>query len=205
MKIIISEVQYRLLMEENFKNNLIEKLESFKNFTKEVLDDLKKTFNFNIKFGLTYGAGIGVLLSHVNEFLSGKFPQLTDSEIKMLAITAIMIVFFETKDVIRNEKLQNKIEDLGLTNELANTINYVGGLKEKISIILKSLDASIFRAVDIIGYTFLLPILNEMSKFMNAWDISSIDFNSIAKSIAVATGVILSGHSLKKMFEKLSK
>jgi hypothetical protein len=205
MKIIISEEQYRLLMEENFKNSLISKLESFKNFTKEVLDDLKKTFNFNIKFGLTYGAGIGVLLSHVNEFLSGKFPQLTDSEIKMLAVTAIMIVFFETKDVIRNEKLQNKIEDLGLTNELANTINHVGGLKEKISIILKSLDSSIFRAVDIIGYTFLLPILNEMSKFMDTSEISSIDFNSIAKSIAIATGVILSGHSLKKMFEKLSK
>jgi hypothetical protein len=63
------------------------------------------------------------------------------------------------------KKLQNKIEDLGLTNELANTINHVGGLKEKISIILKSLDASIFRAVDIIGYTFLLPILNECQSY----------------------------------------
>lgn len=192
-------------MEENFKNNLISKLESFKNFTKEVLDDLKKSFNFNIKFGLTYGAGIGVLLSHVNEFLSGKYPQLTDSEIKMLAVTAIMIVFFETKDVIKNEKLQNKIDDLSLTNELANVVNYVGGLKQKITIILKSLDASIFRATDIVGYTFLLPILTEMSKFMNNWDISSVDFNSIAKSIAIATGIILSGHSLKKMFERLSK
>lgn len=205
MKIIISEEQYRLLMEENFRNNLIAKLESFKNFTKEVLEDLRKSFNFNIKFGLTYGAGIGVLLSHVNEFLSGKYPQLTDSEIKMLAVTAIMIVFYETKDVIKNEKLQNKIDDLGLTNELADTINHVGKLRDKIAIILKSLDASIFRATDIVGYTFLLPILTEMSKFMNSWDISSVDFNSMAKSIAIATGIILSGHSLKKMFEKLSK
>jgi len=205
MKIVISEEQYRLLMEENFKNNLISKLESFKKFTTDVLNDLKKSFNFNIKFGLTYGAGIGVLLSHVNEFLSGKYPQLTDSEIKMLAMTAIMIVFFETKDVIKNEKLQNKVDDLGLGNELAETVNHVGTLRQKIEIILKSLDASIWRATDIVGYTFLLPILNEMSKYMSTWDISSVDWSTLAKSISIATGIILSGHVLKKMFEKLSK
>lgn len=205
MKIVISEEQYRLLMEENFKNNLISKLESFKKFTTDVLNDLKRSFNFNIKFGLTYGAGIGVLLSHVNEFLSGKYPQLTDSEIKMLAMTAIMIVFFETKDVIKNEKLQNKVDDLGLTNELAETVNHVGTLRQKIEIILKSLDSSIWRATDIVGYTFLLPILNEMSKYMSTWDISSVDWSTLAKSISIATGIILSGHVLKKMFEKLSK
>jgi hypothetical protein len=205
MKIVISEEQYRLLMEENFKNNLISKLESFKKFTTDVLNDLKRSFNFNIKFGLTYGAGIGVLLSHVNEFLSGKYPQLTDSEIKMLAMTAIMIVFFETKDVIKNEKLQNKVDDLGLTNELAETVNHVGTLKQKIEMILKSLDASIWRATDIVGYTFLLPILNEMSKYMSTWDISNVDWSTLAKSISIATGIILSGHVLKKMFEKLSK
>jgi hypothetical protein len=205
MKIVISEEQYRLLMEENFKNNLISKLESFKKFTTDVLNDLKRSFNFNIKFGLTYGAGIGVLLSHVNEFLSGKYPQLTDSEIKMLAMTAIMIVFFETKDIVKNEKLQNKVDDLGLTNELAETVNHVGGLRKKIEVILKSLDASIWRATDIVGYTFLLPILNEMSKYMSTWDISNVDWSTLAKSISVATGIILSGHVLKKMFEKLSK
>jgi hypothetical protein len=205
MKIVISEEQYRLLMEENFKNNLISKLESFKKFTTDVLNDLKRSFNFNIKFGLTYGAGIGVLLSHVNEFLSGKYPQLTDSEIKMLAMTAIMIVFFETKDIVKNEKLQNKVDDLGLTNELAETVNHVGGLRKKIEVILKSLDASIWRATDIVGYTFLLPILNEMSKYMSTWDISNVDWSTLAKSISIATGIILSGHVLKKMFEKLSK
>jgi hypothetical protein len=205
MKIVISEEQYRLLMEENFKNNLISKLESFKKFTTDVLNDLKRSFNFNIKFGLTYGAGIGVLLSHVNEFLLGKYPQLTDSEIKMLAMTAIMIVFFETKDIVKNEKLQNKVDDLGLTNELAETVNHVGGLRKKIEVILKSLDASIWRATDIVGYTFLLPILNEMSKYMSTWDISNVDWSTLAKSISIATGIILSGHVLKKMFEKLSK
>jgi predicted PurR-regulated permease PerM len=205
MKIVISEEQYRLLIEENFKNNLISKIESFKNFTTEVLNDLKQSFNFNIKFGLTYGAGIGVLLSHVNEFLSGKYPQFTDSEINMLAMTAIMIVFFETKDVIKNEKLQNKIDDLGLSNELAQTVNHVGSLKKKIEVVLKSLDSSIWRATDIIGYTFLLPILNEMSKYMSSWDSSSIDWDMLSKSISISTGIILTGHILKKMFDKLSK
>lgn len=202
MKIVIREEQYRLLLEENFKSSLVKKLENFKQFTFDVIDDLKNSFNFNIKFGLTYGAGIGVVLSHITDYLHGKYSSLNEDEIKMLAITAIMVVFFETKDVLKTEE---KIEKSGLTNEFADTVFFTENIKFRFSKILKSLGASIWRGSDIIGYAFLLPILAELTKFLNTYDVSQIDFESIAKSISMATGIIITGHVLKKMFDKVSK
>ena len=201
MKIVIREEQYRLLLEENFKNSLIKKLENLKQFTFDVIDDLKNSFNFNIKFGLTYGAGIGVVLSHITDYLHGKYSSLNEDEIKMLAIAAIMVVFFETKDVLKAEE---KIEKSGLTNEFVDTISFTENIKTRFSKILKSLGASIWRGSDIIGYAFLLPILAELTKFLHTYDVSQIDFESIAKSISIATGIIISGHVLKKMFDKVS-
>ena len=202
MKIVIREEQYRLLLEENFKTSLIKKLESLKQFTFDIIYDLKDSFNFNIKFGLTYGAGIGVVLSHITDYLHGKYSSLNEDEIKMLAIAAIMVVFFETKDVLKAEE---KIENSGLTNEFADTVLFTENIKSRFSKILKSLGASIWRGSDIIGYAFLLPILAELTKFLHTYDISQIDFESIAKSISIATGIIISGHVLKKMFDKVSK
>jgi hypothetical protein len=202
MKIVIREEQYKLLLEENFRNSLITKLENLKQFTFDVLKDLKTSFNFNIKFGLTYGAGIGVVLSHVTDYLHEKYTTLNEDEIKMLCIAAIMVVFFETKDVL---KIENKIEDSGLTNELIDAVSFTEKLKTRFSRILKSLGASIWRGSDIIGYAFLLPILGELGKFLHTYDISQIDFETIGKSITNATGIIVSGHILKKMFDKVSK
>ena len=104
MKIIIREEQYQLLLEEKFKSTLISKIDNFKKFTSDVINDLKNSFNFNIKFGLTYGAGIGVVLSHISDYLHGKYTSLTENEIKMLSVAAIMVVFFETKDLLKIEK-----------------------------------------------------------------------------------------------------
>jgi hypothetical protein len=202
MRIVIREEQYKILLEENFKSNIIKKLESLKNFTFDVVNDLKNSFNFNIKFGLTYGAGIGVVLSHITDFLHNRYTSLSEDEIKMLAIAAIMVVFFETKDVL---KLEEKIESEGLSNEFADATTFADKLKTRFSKIIKSLGTSIWRGSDIIGYAFLLPILGELTKFLHTYDVTDIDFESIAKSISIATGIIVSGHILKKMFDNVSK
>lgn len=202
MKIIIREEQYQLLLEEKFKSTLISKIDNFKKFTSDVINDLKNSFNFNIKFGLTYGAGIGVVLSHISDYLHGKYTSLTENEIKMLSVAAIMVVFFETKDLLKIEK---KIEELGLSNELADTVSFSEDFKNKVFKLLKLIGISIWRGSDIIGYSFLLPILGELTKLLETYDISQIDIELIAKSISIATGIIVSGHIIKRLINKISK
>lgn len=202
MKVIISEEQQRTILKENFKSDVIEKVESFKKYTQDVLNDLKQSLGFNFRFGVTYGAGIGVVLNHVVEHLQGNFSGLSDADIKMLALTAIMIVFFETKDTI---EMETKVEKKGLQNELSDAVVFTDTLKTKFSRILKAVGSSFWRGTDIIGYAFLLPILGEFSKFLQSGNMSDLDLQKIAISLSESTGIIISGLVLKKIFNSLSE
>ena len=103
MEIIITEEQQRIILKENFKSDVIKKVELFKQYTVDVVNDLKNSMNFNFRFGVTYGAGIGVVLNHVIEHLHENYSGLSDTDIKMLAVTAIMVVFFESNSLHHQE------------------------------------------------------------------------------------------------------
>jgi hypothetical protein len=202
MEIIITEEQQRIILKENFKSDVINKVELFKKYTSDIIDDLKNTMNFNFRFGVTYGAGIGVVLNHVIEHMRGKYSGLSDTDIKMLAVTAIMVVFFESKDLI---KMENEVEKKGLDSELVEAVHFTETLKTKFSRILKAVGSSFWRGTDIVGYAFLLPILGEFTKFLQSYNVSDMDFDTIAKSLSEATGIIVGGHVLKRMFNSLSE
>ena len=202
MEIIITEEQQRIILKENFKSDVIKKVELFKQYTVDVVNDLKNSMNFNFRFGVTYGAGIGVVLNHVIEHLHENYSGLSDTDIKMLALTAIMVVFFETKDIL---KMENEVEEKGLQNELIDAVSFTESLKTKFSKILKAVGSSFWWGTDIIGYAFLLPILGEFAKFLQSYNVSDIDFDTIAKSLSEATGIIVGGHVLKRMFNSLSE
>ena len=202
MEIIITEEQHRVILKENFKSDVISKIESFKKYTSDIVNDLKTSMNFNFRFGVTYGAGIGVVLNHVIEHLHENYSGLSDTDIKMLAITAIMVVFFESKDLI---KMENEVEKKGLDNELVEAVHFTQTLKTKFSKILKAVGSSFWRGADIVGYAFLLPIIGEFTKFLQSNNVSDIDFDTIAKSLSEATGIIIGGHVLKRMFNSLSE
>jgi hypothetical protein len=142
------------------------------------------------------------MLNHIIEHMHEKYSGLSDTDIKMLAITAIMVVFFESKDLI---KMENEVEKKGLDNELVEAVHFTESLKTKFSKILKAVGSSFLRSADIVGYAFLLPILGEFTKFLQSNNVSDIDFNTIAKSLSEATGIIIGGHVLKRMFNSLSE
>jgi hypothetical protein len=202
MEIIITEEQQRIILKENFKSDVIRKVESFKKYTSDIIGDLKNTMNFNFRFGVTYGAGIGVVLNHVIEHMHGKYSGLSDTDIKMLAVTAIMVVFFESKDLI---KMENEVEKKGLDSELVEAVHFTETLKTKFSRILKAVGSSFWRGTDIVGYAFLLPILGEFTKFLQSYNVSDMDFDTIAQSLSEATGIIVGGHVLKRMFNSLAE
>lgn len=199
MKINITEEQYKLILEQTFIDKVKEKLEHFKSLTEKVISDLKQSYNFHIKFGLTYGAGIGAVIGPITNFLHGRYPEIDPHQINMLAVAAIMIVFFENKDV---EKIEKKVFEQNLENELAEAVNFTSFFSRKFSKFFNVLGASIQRASDIVSYAFLLPLLTEMYKLMSD-GLESLDFELISKSILYATGIMISSNLLKRMIDKM--
>ena len=199
MKITITEEQYKLILEESFVDKVKEKLEQFKNLTEKVISDLKQSYNFHIKFGLTYGAGIGAVIGPITNFLNGRYPEIDSHQINMLAVAAIMIVFFENKEI---NKIEQKISEQNLENELAEAVNFTSFFSKKFSKFFNGLGASIHRASDIVSYAFLLPLLTEMYKLMSS-GLGSLDYELISKSILYATGIMISSNLLKRMIDNM--
>lgn len=199
MKITITEEQYNLILETAFIDKVKEKLEQFKSLTEKIISDLKQSYNFHIKFGLTYGAGIGAVLGPITNFLHGRYPEIDSHQINMLAVAAIMVVFFENKKI---EKIEKKISEENLENELAEAVNFTSFFSRKFSKFFNVLGASIQRASDIVSYAFLLPLLTEMYKLMSG-GLESLDFDLISKSILYATGIMVSSNLLKRMMDNM--
>ena len=201
MKFIITEEQYKQILNESIQENISKKIEKFKQFFQKVIDDLKKSYNFHIKFGLTYGAGIGAIIQPITDYLNSRYPNLETSQIEMLAVASIMIVFFEGKEI---EKVEQKISDENLENELADGIGYAEVLSKKFKKVINVLGMSVYRMSDIVAYAFLLPLLTEIYKFMDK-GIDAMDFDMISKSIMVSTGIMIGGNLIKRMVERLNK
>ena len=201
MKFIITEEQYKQILNESIQENISKKIEKFKEFFQKIIDDLKKSYNFHIKFGLTYGAGIGAIIQPITDYLNSRYANLETSQIEMLAVASIMIVFFEGKEI---EKVEQKISEENLENELADGVGYAEVLSRKFKKVINVLGMSIYRMSDIVAYAFLLPLLTEIYKFMDK-GIDAMDFDMISKSIMVSTGIMIGGNLIKRMVERLNK
>ena len=201
MKFIITEEQYKQILNEGITDTITKKIEKFKEFFQKIIDDLKTSYNFHIKFGLTYGAGIGAIIQPITDYLNSRYPNLETSQIKMLAVASIMIVFFEGKEI---EKIEKKVTQDSLENELADGVGYAEVLSVKFKKVMNVLGMSVYRLSDIVAYAFLLPLLSEIYKFMDK-GVEAMDFDLISKSIMISTGIMIGGNLIKRMVEKLNK
>jgi hypothetical protein len=201
MKFIITEEQYKQILNEGITDTITKKIEKFKEFFQKIIDDLKTSYNFHIKFGLTYGAGIGAIIQPITDYLNSRYPNLETSQIEMLAVASIMIVFFEGKEI---EKIEKKVTEESLENELADGVGYAEVLSVKFKKVINVLGMSVYRLSDIVAYAFLLPLLSEIYKFMDK-GAEAMDFDLISKSIMISTGIVIGGNLIKRMVEKLNK
>lgn len=201
MKIVVTESQYKTILNESLTDKIKKELENLKSYTQKIISDMEKAYSFHIRFGLTYGAGIGAIFEPIMSFLSEKTPELTKYQLQMIALAAISIVFFENKDI---KNLQKKIEEENLEHELSEAVSYTSNLKTKIKRILEVMGMTFYRATDIVSYAFLLPLLTELNKLINL-DVQSINYEMISKAILSATGIMLSGLVIKRMVNKFLK
>lgn len=201
MKIVVTESQYKTILNESLTDKIKKELENLKSYTQKIISDMEKAYSFYIRFGLTYSAGIGAIFEPIMSFLSEKTPELTKYQLQMIALAAISIVFFENKDI---KNLQKKIEEENLENELSEAVSYTSNLKTKIKRILEVMGMTFYRATNIVSYAFLLPLLTELNKLINL-DVQSINYEMISKAILSATGIMLSGLVIKRMVNKFLK
>ena len=202
MKVILTESQYRRVLLEGYKDRIDNSLMKFNEFSKKVVSDASSQLNYDFRFLVTYGAGIGAILQSVYEYLEGNFDGLSDTQIAGLAVMAVGIVFFENKDL--KEQL-SKIDEMGLDSELNQTVSFTNRLKSKFSYLLKLLGMSVHRLSNIVSYSFLIPILSIVIGVVSDHGSDSTQFQMLVESLITSGLIAIPGVALKDVLFKAAE
>lgn len=198
MKVVITEEQYKRVLTESFKSEVEDKLSSAYQFTKDVIRGAQEQLGISFKFLLTYGAGIGSVIRPITDYLNGKYSTLTETEIQGLVIAALSIVFFNAKDYL---KIYKKTKEEGLLEELSDAVTFTQKIKDRLSRVLDVLGVSVYTGLDIIAYSFLLPILPAILNILQNPEMDMVALEGLLSSSFITASAVV----LKKIIEKLSE
>lgn len=203
MPFVITEEQYKTLLIEDIEQKSKNHAEKAKEIVSKHIEEVGEQQKLNFRFLLTYGAGISTFIEPVQKYLSGQYPNLNPSDISLLALSAISILFFETKDYLSAIK---SINQRGLDEELETAVSFTEKLKNRVVDILNILGLSTYRMMDIISYSFILPLLGTIKTQLNTGvNMTPEEILKIIESTMIAAGITLTGSGIKKGLEILSK
>lgn len=176
MKIVITEEQYKSLINEN----------SFK----DTLKDLK--INTGILF--TFGTGMAAFLGPVERLLTGSGFSFNKTEISLLIITAIAhLINDNSKDL-----LLNKLKEMDLTKALDGVKDLVKNSTDIIRATVKNILGVSYSLSEILGFAFLLnPFMKLVNTIIENRDIT-IDNLQVLLSGVVLSGLVFYIKSLLK-------
>ena len=202
MNILITESQEKMILTESIGRELGNILKKNSDIGKLISSQIKEIMGGD-KIGLlTFGASIGGLMGPVSDFIEGKYPHMDDAQISLL-LTGVIATFFYNSPKLIN-KIKEKIKEKGLESEFDVTLSKTNELNETFFDFIESLNITLFKISNILGFAFLIPLLPYIHQISDG-DLSIADINKIV-TILLSYGVItISSATLKELIIKLIK
>lgn len=184
MKIVITEEQYKSLINEN----------SFK----DALKDLK--INTGILF--TFGTGMAAFLGPVERLLTGSGFSFNKTEISLLIITAIAhLINDNSKDL-----LLNKLKEMDLTKALDGVKDLVKNSTDIIRAAVKNILGVSYSLSEILGFAFLLnPFMKLVNTIIENRGITTDNLQVLLSGVVLSGLVFYIKSLLKKTKNKMDE
>ena len=195
MKIIISESQHKRILMENINSDLEKRFQNMKKFTKNVISEAKKQINLDLSFLLTWGSTLGGLMGPVSDYIEGKYPELSNTDISLLCTGAILTYFTNNKEGLT--KVLDKIKEKSLIQEFDYMLEKTGELKNVFISFIESFSIPVNKLSNMLAYAFLIPILPELYEMSQGF--GEHDVMELFKRILYFVGVSVSGVFLKNL------
>jgi len=202
MNILITESQERMILNESIGREFGSILKRNSDVGKLITSQIKEIMGGDKAALLTFGASIGGLMGPVGDFLEGKYPSMNDIEISLLLTGAIATFFYNSPKLV--ERVKSKIKEQNLESEFDVTLSKTNELKETFFEFMESLNITLFRISNVLGFAFLIPLLPYIHQISEG-KLSIMDINKIV-TIILSYGVItISSSTLKEIMVKLIK
>jgi hypothetical protein len=202
MNILITESQEKMILNESIGNELGNIIKKNSEIGKLITSQIKEITG-NDKIGiLTFGASIGGMMGPVGNFLEGKYPSMNDVEISLLLTGVIATFFYNSPKLIK--KITDKINEQGLEQEFEEAKSKTEELRETFYDFMESLNITLFKVSNILGFAFLIPLLPYIHE-LSSGNLNMLDINRIVKMLASYGVITLSSATLKEIMVKLIK
>ena len=184
MKIVITEEQYKSLINENL--------------FKDTLKDLK--INTGLLF--TFGTGMGAFMGPVERLLTGSGFSFSSIEISLLIITAIAILINDTN----KESLLNKLKEFNLTKALDGVKDLIKNSTDIIRSTVKGIMGVSYSLTEILGFAFILnPVMKIINSIINDRGITIDNVQVLLSGVVLGGIVFFIKNLLKKSKETLDE
>jgi hypothetical protein len=203
MDILINEQQKRFLFVEGLSDNFAKDTKILFDLTKKIISDSSKQVKLNLEFLLTWGASIGGFMGPLNQFLEGKYPELSTTDSALILTGVISILYYDNKEVIK--KILNHIKDEGLSNEFMSVLTKGKELKQVFLDFMNTLNVTTHKISNIMSYTFIIPLLPMIYNMVQSGTLNPEDAGKVADRLIGFGFLTVSGIALKEIIEKIIK
>ena len=203
MDILINESQKRFLIVEGFSDNLAKDTKKLFDMTKKVLSDSSKQLKMNLEFLLTWGASIGGFMGPLNQFLEGKYPELSTTDSALILTGVISLLYYDNKSTIK--EILEKIKEKGLSKEFMESLAKGRELKQVFLDFVSSLNLTTHKISNIMSYTFIVPLLPMIYDMTQSGTLTFDDGEKIAQRLLGFGFLTVGGNALKEFIENIIK
>jgi hypothetical protein len=205
MEFLINESQLRVILQEQDQSKLTDYIRELYSFTSDIVNKARKTYGLNLKLLLTWGASVGGLVMPLDNFIrSGRFD-ITDEQVVLLLVGVACTYFYDNLNTLKRISL--RIKEQGLEDVFKEVLLKGKNLKDSFFRFLKSSNVTTRTTLDLIAYSFLIPIITDIQSSLNdGGDLQTTAMRISKRLIAsgvVTTGQIILANNIKKILKRL--
>ena len=201
MRILITETQKRRILLESTGEELGNVIKQNADKVKKIVDEAQGQIGLNLQFLLTWGAGIGGFVGPIEQFVRGRFPDLTEMQITLILIGVISTYFFENKKFVST--IYNKIQEEGLSKIFEKVLRKGDELRSTFLDFIESLGITFHKITNMMSYTFIIPLIPMIYQMATDGLTDGVDLKELAIRIIGFTGLTISGILFKEMILKM--
>ena len=199
--LLINENQKRIILRESVNDEFGDMVKQNYKFVKDVLKMSSQQMGMNFEFLFTWGASIGGFIGPLNEFISGRFPNVSDVEMSLILTGIIATFYMNNKEMIR--KILERIKSDGLSEEFKTSLNKANQLKSTFVDFMDGLNITLHSVTNIMSYAFIIPLIPIVYSAVISGAFKTGDAKEIAIRLSSFGVLTVSGIVMKELFSKL--
>lgn len=199
--LLINENQKRIILRESVNDEFGDMVKQNYKFVKDVLKMSSQQMGMSFEFLFTWGASIGGFVGPLNEFIYGRYPNVSDVEMSLILTGIIATFYMNNKEMIR--KILERIKSEGLSEEFKSGLNKANQLKTTFVDFMDGLNITLHSVTNIMSYAFIIPLIPIVYSAVISGAFNTGDAKEIAVRLASFGVLTVSGIVMKELFSKL--